>query len=254
MQVSMYVRRNISARDAIFLNIPKELETSVGEYSKGETSYEQLIGEAVIEGIIPEPLGAWEYGSKPILESLPAIVDKYPEVKVHCYSTSSLKHVEMQSATEQTRHILRAIIKNRVEYSNWRNVLKLSLEIEDHALESEACEIAEKVAEDSWVICGVSGGRLRKALKRAGIEAKCLYFSLPYFFNPLTALKRRLAKRSVEDDELEEHVRNHIEYLKDYMYKERSRDIAHYMWTRDKVQWMRHKLEKKEITLLDKIL
>jgi len=254
MQLSRYMKENITGRETVLLNLPKELETIIGDYSKGVTSYDKLIDKAMVENIIPEPMGAWEYTAKPVLESLPGIVKKHPELKIKCYSNSSLKHAEMQTASKQARLTLRTIITKKVEHIKWRNTLNQSLKIENQALKIEAGEIINKTARGSWVIDGFPGGKTKKMLKEAGIQAQCLYFGLPYYFNPLMSLKRKMANHSVYDNELEKHVLYHIKYVKDYLYAERKRDIAHYRWSRDNFHVMLHKMEEKEIAILDNIL
>ena len=254
MQLSRYMKENITGRETVLLNLPNELEPIIREYSKGVTSYNKLIEKALFENIIPEPIGAWEYTAKPVLESLPLIVKKHPEVKIKCYSNSSLKNAEMQAASKQARLTLRTIITNKVEHSKWRETLNQSLKIEKHALKIEGGEIINKTAKGSWVIDGFSCGKTKKMLKEAGIQAKCLYFGLPYYFNPLMTLKRKMAKHPVQDNELKKHVLNHIKYVKDYLYAERNRDIAHYRWSRDNFPMMLSKMEEKEIAILDKIL
>ena len=250
----MYMKENINGQETVFLNFPKELENSVSKYSRGVKYYDKLLEKAIVNNIIPEPIGAWEYTAKPILESLPMVIKKHPKVKIICYSNSSLKHIEMETASKQARLTLRTIITNTVEHSNWRNMLNQSLKIENITLKIEATEIINKTAKGSWVIDGFSGGKMKKALKEAGFQVKCLYFSVPYYFNPLMTLKRKMAKQPVDDNELEKHVKKHITYVKDYLYTEKNTDIAHYRWTRDNFQMTLSKLEEKEITLLDKIL
>jgi hypothetical protein len=197
-------------------------------------------------------LGTWEYYARPLVEVLPEIVEKNPWIDIFCYSSSVIKQAAMQAASEQAQLTLRTLITGKIEHQLWRNALKLSLKAEKDALVFEVGEISKNSRNTSWILYGVSGGILKNALEKKNINAKCLYFCEPYLFNPLMILKRKMSVGSVKSKEIEECVKHQLEYVKDYLYKKKNRDIAHYQWTIDKFPWTRNKLDENEINLLEK--
>ena len=83
-------------------------------------------------------------------------------------------------------------------------------------------------------------------------------FFLEAFMSPSTGAKidrcLRLARGHVCDRDLEALVRGHLEYIRNYVYRYGSRDRAHFEWTYDKVGWLRRRLHRDEIRLLDSII
>ena len=67
-------------------------------------------------------------------------------------------------------------------------------------------------------------------------------------------LKRKIALRDIEDQELERLVQSHVEYVRSYIYRFKNRDRAYYEWVYDKVPWLRRKITKEEIKLLDSLI
>ncbi|MFQ6077303.1 MAG: hypothetical protein ACE5Z5_14450, partial [Candidatus Bathyarchaeia archaeon] len=67
-------------------------------------------------------------------------------------------------------------------------------------------------------------------------------------------LKRKMAGGSVEEEEVENLVRLHVEYIIRYLYKFSNRDRAHYEWEYDNIPLLRQRIDKAEIRLLHNIL
>lgn len=97
-------------------------------------------------------------------------------------------------------------------------------------------------------------GDVLKAPSEAMLHEEALKRRVRRLHRPLSILERMLARGHVCDRDLEALVRSHLEYVRDYVYRYGSRDRAHYEWTYDKVGWLRRRLDRGEIRLLDSII
>jgi len=149
---------------------------------------------------------------------------------------------------------LRTILIERVEVEEWRETLLHSLEVNKEAREAEVEAILERVGRSSVCVSDMGGRGLRKSLQRHGILVKIHYVERPYQFTPLMVLERLIAKRLVMDEEIERLVRSHLEYIRSYVYRFDNRDRAYYEWVYNKVPWLREKIDKEEIEVLDNII
>lgn len=160
----------------------------------------------------------------------------------------------MEVAVRMASLILRTTLTGEVEHGKWRETLQASLEVDRDSTENEAGRILRKAGDSSICLSDLGGRRFNRKLSRAGLDVKILYVEKPYHFTPLMILKRKMALGPVEDEELEGLVRSHIEYVRGYIYTFRNRDRAHYEWVYDKVPWLRRRINRKEIRLLDSLI
>jgi len=67
-------------------------------------------------------------------------------------------------------------------------------------------------------------------------------------------LEERLAKGDISNEEAEKLVRDHLDYVKNYILTSRNRDQAYYEWVYEKVPSLREKIDSTEIRHLDVLL
>ncbi|EMR73152.1 hypothetical protein MCGE09_00343 [Thaumarchaeota archaeon SCGC AB-539-E09] len=240
--------------ETLLLNLPLEMEEELMELAKGSLSADEFIDEARRRRVIPEPLGAWEYSARPMLEALPRIEGKFPGLSTRCYGSSEREFASVNAAVMIAKLTLRTALRGSVEVEEWRETLLQTLEKSREAREVEAEAIMERVGRSSVCVSDMGGRGLRKSLKNSGIHVKIQYVERPYHFTPLMVLERMMALGPVEDEEVERLVRSHLEYIRRYVYRFDNRDRAHYEWTYDKVPWLRKKIEKEEIAAIDSII
>jgi len=254
MKTSHLLKERGGAYETFLLNFPVEMEESVMELAGEHISYDELIDEVWRCDLIPEPRGSWEYIIRPLLEALPQLAQTFPNLTICCYGSREHEFASMKVATRIARLTLRTSITGEVESEEWRNTLRASLDVDRKTTEKEAEAILGKTGVNSICTSDLGGRRFKRALSRAGLDVKILYVEKFYHFTPLMILKRKMARGSVEDEELEELVRRHVEYVKRYIYRFRSRDRAHYEWMYDKTPWLRQRINKEEIKLLDSLI
>jgi hypothetical protein len=240
--------------ETLLLNLPVEMEEELMELARGSLSADEFVDEARRRRVIPEPMGAWEYSVRPILEALPRIEGKFPGLSARCYGNSEREFASVNAALRIAKLTLRTVLRGSVEVEEWRETLLHSLEENREAREVEAEAIMERVGRSSVCVSDMGGRGLRKSLKSSGILVKIQYVEKPYHFTPLMVLERMMARGPVEDEEVERLVRSHLEYIRSYVYRFDNRDRAYYEWAYDNVPWLRNKIEKEEIAAIDSII
>jgi hypothetical protein len=254
MKTSQLLLERGGGYDVLLLSFPEEIGDMIGDLASEQISYDELIKQVRIRKIIPEPEGSWEYAAKPILKVLPQLARRFPNLTTLCYGSRKDEFNYMEVALKIAHLILRTTLTGKVEIRGWRETLKASLEVDREATVNEVERILRKVGEKSICLSDIGGRRFKGALIRAGLEVKILYVEKPYYFTPLTILTRKMAFGPIEDQELEELIQSHIEYVRSYIYRFKNRDRAHYEWEYDKIPWLRRRLNKEEIRLLDSLI
>jgi hypothetical protein len=240
--------------ETLLLNFPVEMEEELKELAKGSLSADEFIDETRRRCVIPEPLGAWDYLARPMLEALPRIKGKFPDLSTRCYGSSEREFSSVNVAVRIAKLTLRTVIRGLVEVEEWKKTLLHALEKNREGRKDEAEAIMERVGRSSVCVSDMGGRGLRKSLRSSGVLVNIQYVEKPYHFTPLMVLERMMARGPVEDEEVERLVRFHLEYIKSYIYNFNNRDRAYYEWAYDKIPWLRKKFAKEEIAAIDSII
>jgi len=254
MKASKLLQEKISKYETLLLNFPEEMEDRVLDLASEQISYDELLDEVKKYSLIPKPEGSWVYVVKPILEALPQLARRFPNLTILCYGSRENEFRSMEVTVKITRLTLRTTLTGEVEHVNWRKVLQASLEVDKDATVNKTEKILRKARDSSICLSDLGGRRFKKVLSMAGLRVKVLYTEKTYHFTPLMILKRKISMRAVEDKELERLVQSHLEYIRSYIYKFRNRDRAHFEWMYDKVPWLRRRINREEIRLLDNLI
>lgn len=240
--------------EILLLNLPEEMEDLVDDLASNRISYDELIDETLRSHILPEPIGSWEYSVKPILRALPQLSRMLPDVRVCCYGSSDHEFASMGVAVRVARLTLRTTLTGKVEADKWRTTLNHSIDVDGRAKIAEVEAILDLIDGSSVCVSDMGGRDLKDPLTTAGLDVKIHYVEKPHHFSPLTILKRKLVRGPVGDEEVEKYVRCHVDYLRGYIYRFKSRDRAYFEWVHDMVPWMRHRIDKDEVYVLDSII
>jgi hypothetical protein len=240
--------------DKLFLDFPENLEPLVKALAKGELSYRDFFGEVRERRLVPEPIEGWRYTAEPLLKSMPELRRRKPELELYCYKDvrDTKRFVEM--ATEIAQLTLRANVTRKINVEDWRNILREGLSYKREALNNEVCFIYERTSHNSTCTSGMDGGRLEQRLAERGYQVSLTTVEEWYHPTPLEILEERLAKGDILDEEVEELVKGHLEYVRNYILTRKNRDQAYYQWVYDKVPKLREKIDPKEIEYLDVLL
>lgn len=254
MKVSHLLNRIGGGYEALLLDLPREMEDIVAELASERISYDELVDDACRSHLIPEPIGSWEYAKEPILKDLPQLSRKFPNLKTYCYGSIEHEFASMDVAVRLARLILRTALTGVVDVDEWTDTLSKSLHVDREAITAEVGVILERI-EDSYICVSDMGGRgLKRPLTRAGLDICIHYVEKPHHFTPLMVLKRKMAKGPIMEEEVEELVRYHVEYVRSYIYRFKNRDRAYYEWVYDKIPWVRRKINKEEVKILNSVI
>jgi hypothetical protein len=239
--------------NTLLLNLPIEMEKALIELSFKGMSIDDFVEETRMKKLIPEPISAWEYSVRPILDALPKIAKRFPSLIIRCYGDSKQEFASVNMAVEIARLTLRTMIRSCVNIGEWKEKLLHSLNVDSEIRKSQLEEIIKRAMGITICLTDMGGRCLRDNLTSLGFHVKIRYIEGLYHFTPLMILERLLAKDFVTDEDIERLVRCHIEYIKSYVYKFDNRDRAYYEWVFDKIHWMRERIDKAEIKSLDSI-
>ena len=254
MKLADLLQQTVARFGSLFLDFPREMSGLINDLAVENISYDELLDEVRRSRLIPEPVASFEYAAKPVLSALTKIRSINPGLEIVCYGSSENEFASMNNAVELARLTLRTSMTGRVDVKDWRRILVLSLDLGYKAFEEEASVLRDNIDEDSICVSDMGGRGLKKPLTIAGYDVRIRYVEVPYHFTPLMILLRVMRRRAVSGEEIEEQVRNHVDYVRSYIYRYESRDRAYYEWAYENVPWIRSRISKEEIERLDSII
>lgn len=234
----------LASFDHLFLNLPRRLEGLVRALGEG-APYEWFMRRVSDLMVIREPLTSWEYRVQPILKIVRGIMNERHRLRLWCYKSQKMEESSIRMAERVARLILRLNVSGKIEVDEWGEMLTRFLEESGESLEDEARYIAERF-EDGVGVClsDFYGRELRELLIREGLDARFTYVFKPYHFTPLEVLLREFRRWRLRGlpplkERVEELVRCHSEFIRDYVLTSGSYDEAYLRWLCDRAAWLR---------------
>ena len=220
---------------AVLLNLPESIEDLVAELASGIMDYERFFEE--VGGRLPEPPAAWLKGYEEILKSLSKIRRRFD---VYCYGDPAAFRVSAEHSLQLALLTLRSMITGRVDVREWLRVLGEGARLWEAASEREAEKAASISTNYDKSICisDYAPAHLRNRLKLEGVKLRVRYLGQPYHFTPIEILRRKLAKGAVDEKEAEELVREHIRFVREYLYRKPLPEAVE-NWSSRKLYWIR---------------
>jgi len=240
--------------DSLLLNFPENLEPLVRELVENKLSYKAFIKEVRKQKLVPEPIDGWRYTAEPLLKSLEDLKLRRHKMECYCYKDTNYTLISADVASKIAQLTLRASITRKIDVEDWKNILKGGMKHKREALEKEVDSIHEKSSNECSCASGLDGEQLEQCLIERGRRVKLTNIEEFYHPMPLEILEERLAKGDVPDEEAEELIMDHLEYIKNYILTSKNRDQAYYQWVYDKVPSLRPKIDPEEIRHLDVLL
>ncbi len=232
-KVANYLRQ--TRHDAVLIPIPRTLQTLIEEYVVG-APYELFIEKLKLSKLISEPLAPWTRVVEPLLYALREIKHKHQLLDIFCYGDPAYEEKSAQAAVKISMLTFDAASTGRIDLGIWRELLESELLMEAEAFEREASFTVDVAEGYSDVVCvsGVKGGAIFKRIRSAGHNAQLEYIDLPYFFPPLQILRNEIGLeargRRLSDDRMEELIREHVGYVREYILKSSDLDEAYLRW------------------------
>ncbi|MGQ9551378.1 MAG: hypothetical protein ACUVUE_03020 [Candidatus Bathycorpusculaceae bacterium] len=230
--------------DAVFLNFSRNLEEGVKALAEG-APYDYVIERLIGLKLIPEPVGSWEYSAEPILKAIRGILNKKPDVKIHCYRDPSFDSFSAKTAEKIAILTFRAASTGKINVEKWEALLKPFLETEAEALEEETDFIARKAesSEDCVCIAGFDGRYIKTRLIEKGHDVTLTYIHVPYHFTPLEILMREMRRATalgaaLSHKRITQLLKNHVQFIREYVTMNNDYDEAYHRWLHEKAQWL----------------
>ena len=222
--------------NAILIPIPRTIQRFIEEYALG-APYELFVEKLRRLKLISEPLGPWTRMIEPLLRALREMKHKLKRLEIFCYADPTYEERSAQTAVRISTLTFNVASTGKIDLDAWRELLASELLMKAEAFEREtsfAVDIVEDYS-DTVFVSGVKGGSIYKRLRSSGHDAQLEYIDLPYYFTPLQILRNEIElerKRKVlTEDRMEELIREHIGYVREYILKSSDLDEAYLRWT-----------------------
>ncbi|MEM1966602.1 MAG: hypothetical protein QXO86_01845 [Nitrososphaerota archaeon] len=201
--------------DAIFLNLPKSLQSMVDELVEGK-DLKSLLNEVVTSfasGRYYFPV--FMRGNEFFLSLMPRVARGRDVI---CY-LSDLSEAEKKILDELQTLLLRDTLRRTVNVADWlRLINEMKLASEARALE-EARFLVQKTSlhDVSVVVCNPENAVSLKKNLSPYAATRLIYSGLPYSFPPLQTLLRTQTRRQTSEKEALRHIQEHLKFIHDYI-------------------------------------
>lgn len=222
----------------IFLNFPRNLQPLISELSSGRIQLGNVLDIIKVERLIPEPIGAWLYLNGPILE---AIIGLNGAFEVYCYSDVDYHHMLIDVASKIANLTTRASATGKVDVEEWLRVLK-----EHHMFETsrfEAETIGIRARGRCLCLAGLSGWKLAEPIKAMGHRVRVKCVERLYVFKPLEVLDSLIERGRINQEEVEELIHCHINFVRGYILTSENLDEAYNKWIQNRHKLIIHRNE-----------
>ena len=232
-----------SRAQAVMLNLPENISGLVQDLVLGAIGYDDFLEE--IEKKLPSPASAWIKGYERILTS-GFEAEKIPEV--YCYGDVISFKAEAEEAVQLTLLTLRSIITNRVNVEEWLKILQERSRLREISSRREAEKVADISVRYEKTVCisDRTPTHIKSRLEKERIKPRVHYLGQPYHFTPLEVLSRALSRRRVSREELERLIREHIEFVREYVYRKPMLEAID-EWSTKKLYWIPGPYERKQV-------
>lgn len=221
--------------NAILIPIPRTLQRLIEEYVLG-APYGLFVEKLRASKLISEPLAPWTHITEPLLRALREMKHKRKRLEIFCYRDSTYEEKSAETAVKISTLTLNVASTGKIDIDAWRKLLESELLLEGEAFEREIGFTVDVVKDysDTVFVSGVKGGPIFKQLRSAGYDAQLEYIDLPHHFTPLQILRNEIRLESrgklLTEDRMEELIRGHVGYVREYILKSGDLDEAYLRW------------------------
>ncbi|MEM2466064.1 MAG: hypothetical protein QXZ47_02055 [Candidatus Bathyarchaeia archaeon] len=211
--------------NVVFINFPYNLQPIISSYAAGQMTLSHLINIIRSKNLIPEPVNSWLYFHEPLLESLQALKRT---TKIICYRDVDNFHLLINAASKIASLTLRVNVTGKVDVEEWIKTIKQPLNQDSTDLEAEL--VGSKAEGKSVCITGLFGWKLAKHIKKFGHKVSVRCVEKQYIMKPLETLEILLEKGKLTPQNVEQLVKEHATFIKDYVLNAKNIDEAYFTW------------------------
>ncbi|MEM2122040.1 MAG: hypothetical protein QXE79_00195 [Candidatus Bathyarchaeia archaeon] len=221
--------------DRLLLPFPEALNPLLIKFINGEESFDELLEEASGKGCILEPTGYFKYLYEPLIRAMPILKRRLPRLDITCYRDSESIAKMNELAVHKASLTLYTAINGKVKIREWRGLFEEELKSDTASIHEAVNNIIRSYNPFSHVICAahLEGRHLYERLRGRIRSISLKYMGLPYFYTPLEALKRLISIKGlsgVTDEAIEEGVKLHVGYVRDYVIPSKELDMGYLRW------------------------
>jgi len=219
---------------ALFLDLPEDLTSFVRKYMGEEISEVELWRSyGYLTGLQEPFINVMRYRMNHIIDVLPRLKYKMPELEVYCYLDLKC-HIEASRLSEKLLLLeTRERVRKGIKISEWRELMHDEKELARVGLRRTIENISEVVKKysKSTVLYGSFIKPFKDCMKSKGFIVEPIYLQ-HYWRSPLDILRIMIWIRGVEyiqDEMFTRCVKGYLKYL-DYVISSDDIDVAHDKW------------------------
>ncbi|MGC8849649.1 MAG: hypothetical protein ACP5QI_04165 [Candidatus Bathyarchaeia archaeon] len=221
--------------DKLLLPFPEVFNHLLLKLFDRGASFDEILEEAYRERCLPEPIGYFRYLYEPLIKAISALRMRLPGLKVACYKDPEGVSRTNALAAYKAALTLYTAISGKVKVQEWRDLLKEELESDGDSIENSVKNIVREYDPFTRVVCmaHLEGRHLYEQLRRRIRRIGLRYIGVPYLFTPLEVLKRLISIKGlsgVPDETIEEYVKLHVGYVRDYVIPSKEFDAGYLKW------------------------
>lgn len=220
--------------EALFLDLPRDLEQFMKAHIDGEASIEDLWRSyGYLTGFQNPFINALKYTVDPILDALVQL-QRIPKHEIYCYQDLE-HHIEAKKLSERLLMLeTTSKVSSRIAVEDWRTLLRDELECTDAGLRKTIEIIAEGAMSHTRNVILYRGmiKPFKDCMEAEGFTVETVYLQ-HYWRSPLDVLRVIAWAQGVEsisDDVITRCVQHHLSYL-DLILSSKNIDTAHEQWT-----------------------
>ncbi|MEM0079696.1 MAG: hypothetical protein QXK95_00910 [Nitrososphaerota archaeon] len=226
---------------SILFNLPDCIEESLVSLSRGEISYDQFL--KVLEEKLPYPSSAWIKEYEPIIKEL---CNVSRDIDIYCYMDSQTLKEHVETSMDIALLTLKSIVSEKIDIDSWLHILKKMVTREEYLRSFRkilrVCNSYDRVL----CVSGFEGKYLKKKLSEEDVYSWVKYLGQPYHFTPLEILKKILLRREVSKDIVEKLVREHIKFIREYVYYMPYIEAVE-RWVEEKLYWIPPRIRYRDL-------
>lgn len=227
---------------AVLVDMPKGFEVLLHHFERADDA----LREALKLGLLPYSQSMVRAYEPLVLQLMKLMRDG---VKVSCYLDPNITRKDFELAMRASRLVLRAAIKRLTDrdLEDWLQLLR-EYSIQDKGVFKDVLSCLASIDElKAIILTGLEGFKLARMLRSEGFKVDVRTSGLPYLRTPLEVMYKRYMQGKLTLDELKCLIKEHVDYVKNYVLRYDSLDEAHKVWSERKAPWLKSLSPKVEL-------
>jgi len=216
--------------DTIFLPYPCSLKKHIFNYILGGEKY------SFIENVLQQYYGYMYkkiYPRMIFLKCLRENINMLLDIRLRLLYSDIFEKFYNEMGEKIGFLSIKNIIRKRIDINEWIDILEELLSLGKQSIK----KYVEKILSENGkcaIITGMNAADYYRRMIRKNVHAKIVYVLKPYYYRPIDILLRTYSLRDMDEMEIYELVKEHLEYISQYIIPSKNLEEAYIKWLKDK--------------------